>query len=96
MELTKDTLLNNGFKTNHEERVLPTFYCYSPKDQAAAWRIMVTSEYLPLKNVFTFNCDIQKSNEKGAIVKRAVLTDVRTTEDLNAIIALCGIDKEVK
>lgn len=96
MELTKDILLNNGFKTNHEERVLPTFYCYSPKDEANSWRIMVTSEYLPLKNIVSYNCDIQKSNEKGAIVKRATLTDIRTCEDLNTIMALCGIAHEVK
>lgn len=96
MELTKETLLNNGFETNHQERVLPTFYCYSAKGEASAWRIQVTSEYLPLKNLVTYNCDIQKSDEKGAIIKRASLTDVRTSSDLNTLIALCGIDKEIK
>ncbi|MDO4214938.1 MAG: hypothetical protein Q4D12_03375 [Bacteroidales bacterium] len=96
MELTKEILLNNGFKTNHEERVLPTFYCYSDKAAASAWRIQATSDYLPMNNVFTFNLEITRSNEKGSIVKRATLTDVRTVEDLNAIMALCGINKEVK
>lgn len=95
MELTKEILISNGFKTNHEDRVLPTFYCYSPKNDAD-WRIMVTSEYLPLKNVFTFNCDIQVCDAKGTIVKRATLTDVRTIEDLNTILSLAGINKEVK
>ena len=96
MELTKEILANNGFKTNHEERVFPTYYCYSAKNEEISWRIMITSEYLPLNNVISFNCDIWKCNEKGAVVKRATLTDVRTTEDLNAIIALCGINKEVE
>ncbi|MCQ2238187.1 MAG: hypothetical protein MJZ73_03025 [Bacteroidaceae bacterium] len=96
MELTKEKLANSGFKTNHEERVLPTYYCYSPKGQAEAWRIAVSSEYSPLTNSFSFSCEISKCNEKGAVIKRGSLTDIKTVEDLNGIIALCGIDLEVK
>lgn len=95
MELTKDTLLNSGFKTNHEDRVLPTFYCYSSREDATDWRIMVTSEYLPLINVITFNCDITVCDAKGSITKHATLTDVRTSEELNTLISLCGINKQV-
>lgn len=88
MELTKEKLIEMGFETNHPEHTLNKWY---KKSQNPEWRIMVEQDYLPLSNVLTFNVSCWSCNDKGAIIKRSSLSDVRTTEDLEMIINLCNI-----
>lgn len=89
MELTKDYLINLGFETNHPEYTLNKWY---KKSKNPEWRVMVEQEYLPLSNVLSYNVSCWSCDDRGAIMKRASLSDVRTTEDLHEIINLCNIE----
>lgn len=89
MELTKEKLIEFGFETNHPEYALNKWY---KKSKNPEWRIMVEQEYLPLSNFLSYNVSCWLCNNKGAIIKRASLSDVRTVEDLQQLIYLCNID----
>lgn len=92
MVLTLETLKDAGFLSNHPENVLAKYYLASPKTESCEWRIMIEQDYLPGTNVLNFNVNMWKTNERGAIVKRASLSDCKTTEDLNTLISLCEIN----
>lgn len=89
MELTKEKLIESGFELDNPNCALNKWYAYSKNPE---WRIMINQDYLPLSNQLAYNVSCWSCNEKGAIVKRSSLSDVRTVEDLQEIIKLCNID----
>lgn len=90
MELTKEYLLEHGYETNHPDRVLCRFY--KTNNETPEWRVSVEQEYFPMSNKLTFNINCWKCNESSAIIKRSSISYATTVEELNNVIALCGIE----
>lgn len=91
MELSKEYLLEHGYETNHPDHVLCRLY--KSNNENPEWRVSVEQEYIPLSNKLAFNISCWRCNETGAIVKRAAVSLANTVEELDAVIALCGITK---
>ena len=90
MEITKELLIENGFKSNHPDYVITTFILDNTiKPQ---WHISLSKQYLPYTNKLTWNCDCWLCNDKGVIIKRGSLSNINNTEDFNSLIKLCNID----
>jgi len=93
MELTNDVLLNSGFKSDNPNNALTSFYVTN--DKKPEWRISVTKLYKPYSNKLIFNADCWLCDMNGGIIKRASLSDVSTTLELQKIIDLCNIDYKI-
>lgn len=91
MELTREYLIENGYSTNHPEKVLCTFFKQSKN--APEWRITLTQHYDTHSNQIRFNIECWRNNEEGETVKRIDLTNVIDTYELEACIELCGINQ---
>ena len=92
MELTKETISNIGFELDNHNCALSKWHLSS---KGSDWRIMIQEDYLPLSNELSYNVNCWYCNDRGAIIKRASLSDVKTTEDLQTIINLCNIDFKI-
>lgn len=90
MELTKEYLIENGFETNHPDKVLNTWFKKN-KVGEPEWRITVTQEYISLSNQLMFNVDCWKCGENGNIIKRSSVHMTNRIEELEAVIELCDI-----
>jgi len=90
MEITKELLIENGFKSNHPDYVITTFTLNNKIKPE--WNISISKQYMPYTNKLTWNCDCWLCNDKGVIIKRGSLSDVNNTEDFNLFIKLCNID----
>ena len=90
MEITKELLIENGFKSNHPDYVITTFTLNNKIKPE--WNISISKQYMPYTNKLTWNCDCWLCNDKGVIIKRGSLSDVNNTEDFNLLIKLCNID----
>lgn len=90
MEITKELLIENGFKSNHPDYVITTFTLNNKIKPE--WNISISKQYMPYTNKLIWNCDCWLCNDKGVIIKRGSLSDVNNTEDFNLFIKLCNID----
>ena len=93
MELTNDIILKSGFKSDNPNNALTTFYVTN--SEKPEWRITITKLYKPYSNKLMYNVDCWLCNMNGSIIKRASLSDVTTTIELQKIIDLCNIDYKI-
>ncbi|MBR6907245.1 hypothetical protein IKN40_01750 [bacterium] len=93
MELTNDVLLKAGFKSDNPNNALTSFYLTN--DKKPEWRISIKKLYKPYSNKLMYTVDCWLCNMNGIIIKRASLTDVTTTLELQKIIDLCKINHKL-
>lgn len=91
MKLNQDIILKIGFNTNHPERILGTYEL----NKLGSYKINIIVEFKPMISGITFNCDCNKLNSNGLIIKRAYLTNIETTEELQKLFELCEIDFKI-
>lgn len=91
MTLNKDILLKIGFNTNNPEITLGNFEL----NEFGKYKIIVIAEFKPMVSGITFNCDCNKLNSNGLIIKRAYLSNIKTTEELQKLFELCEIDFKI-
>ena len=90
MEITKELLINKGFKSKYPDYTVTTFTLSS--QNKPGWNISLSKQYLPYTNKLTWNCDCWLCNDKGIIIKSGSLSDINNIEDFNSLIKLCNID----
>lgn len=91
MILNREIILKIGFKTDHPERSLGNYEL----NEFGKYKIYIISQYKPMSNTIEFNCDCNKLNNNGIVVKRGYLSAIKTTEELQKIIDLCEIDFKI-
>lgn len=89
MVITNEILIKNGFETDHPERVLCK---YKKHGKNPEYLILIEQDYKSLSNELMYIVSCWITNDKGAIIKRSSLSNVKTIEELNDIIRLCNID----
>jgi hypothetical protein len=92
MVLTEDILLNNGFYTNHPEKVLAS---YKKSGSNPEYFIDVQSKYKSLSNELYYDIDCWKCDDEGHIIERTLRSNVKTVEELNDILKYTNINFEL-
>ena len=91
MNLTKDIISKIGFKSEHPERSLNNFEL----NEFGKYHISLMFQYKPMSNSIEINCDCNKINSNGIVVKRAYLSNIKTVEELQKLFDLCEIEFKI-